>query len=98
MILAQLTVSDWIQLVIAIPVGFTFVWGSLKAIYAVSLIIRTLSLVIKEMRPNGGSSMKDRIAMLERTQHDQITRLERIEKKIDVQKTVHDTKEIKDGK
>jgi hypothetical protein len=61
--LLALVASDWIQLMIAIPAVALFLWAIAVPIWKkVSKILHAIEIVVKEVTPNGGNSMKDQLA------------------------------------
>jgi hypothetical protein len=66
--IASLQASDWIQLVIAVPIGCAFL---VTLFWAIVKTGNAIILILKELKPNGGNSMKDRLAKLEKVNADQ---------------------------
>lgn len=74
-----LTTDQWIQLSIAVPIATAFVLTVVAAlIRAVRWLIsigNKLNIILKEVTPNSGHSIKDRVMKLEQTQQIQLDAL-----------------------
>lgn len=77
---------DWVQLIIAIPAlfGFLFVVGRFIVKFA-----KAIDLILHEVTPNGGkTTLKDRVIHLERTDQEKIDKLDGLILRMDRQDEV----------
>ena len=72
-----MSLIQWLQLVPAIAVLVTIIWGGY--VYFLEPIH---SIIKRELRPNGGSSMLDRITKLEHSESSQLELLKSIDDKL----------------
>ncbi len=61
-----MTGDQAIQLAIAIPIVAAFMWGLLTAFGWCYTMLGKIKIVVKQVTPNDGSSMNDRLVRLER--------------------------------
>lgn len=57
-----MTVAEVCEIVVAVPVGLGLVAGFVHLTWKIGDLLRKVNIVVNEVTPNGGNSMKDQLA------------------------------------